>query len=127
MILVTVHTYNGSYGDEVQLLGIYSHGDEARLAVYELMKHYIKQYFNKRNVFPGHIEDEGLNGLEAIENLKNLFPDTYKEVVDILNPEFHVVCINSTYSIKVTDDYDDFNERTYDTGLPSIWLGGYIE
>lgn len=128
MILVTVHTYNGGNGDEIQLLGIYRDGDEARLAVYELMKHYIEQYLNKRNVVPGRIEDEYLGGLEAIKNIKTLFPDAYEQVEKIIRPEFWLADINQTFSIEVNDAKQDFKEPIYDMFTsPAVRLSSYIE
>lgn len=127
MILVTVHTYNGGHGDEIQLLGIYSHVDNAWEAVYKFMKYYVIQYLNFRNVFPGHIEDEYLDGLEAIKNIKALFPNAYEQVEKILRPEYWCAATNSTFSIEVDDVCQDFNENKYNTDLSVVRLSSYIE
>ena len=123
MVLVTVHTYNCGYsrdGDAVQLLGIYSDNAHAKAAVDDLMKHYIEQYLNKRNVFPGHIE--------SLQNLKAMFPNTYEQVEKILCPEYFPADINRTFSIEVNDIMHDFKEPIYDTAfLPAVSLAEYFE
>ena len=126
MILVTVHTYNGANSDtdEVQLLGIYSNFAKARTAVYQLMKYYVNQYLTNCNVFPGRIEDQDLDGFESIQNIKTLFPHTYKQVEDILRPTYHPIDIDLTYSIDIDDRAFDFKNTTYNADLPTIYLGG---
>ena len=98
MVLVIIHTYNGGYGDETQLLGIYDNLAKAHEAKNKLIKYYVDQ--SKLN------EDK---------------------VVYILRPEFIPCDFNRTYSIHINDECNDFAEPLYDTDLPRIYLGGYIE
>ena len=126
MILVTVHTYNGTNSDtdEVQLLGVYSNLAKAKAAVYQLMKYYVNQYLNNCNVFPGRVEDQDLDGFESIQNIKTPFPYAYEQVEAILRPTYHQVDIDLTYSIDIDDREFDFKKRAYLTDFPTIYLGG---
>lgn len=120
MILVTVHTYNGTNSDtdETQLLGVYSNLANAKTAVYKLMNYYINQYLNNCNAVPGRVTDF------KIEEIKSLFPHTYERVEAILRPTYHTVDIDLTYSIDIDDREFDFKKRTYLTDFPTIYLGG---
>ena len=127
MVLVTVHTYNGTNSDkdETQLLGVYSNLAKAKAAVYQLMKYYVNQYLNNYNVFPGRVENQDLDGFESIQNIKTLFPYAYEQVETILKPTYHPVDIDLTYSIDIDDLEYDFKNRTYSADLPVIYLGGF--
>jgi len=103
MIAVVVHTYIGSYGDMVQLAGVFDSLEKAQ----RCEKHLLEYFLNESN----------LNNPE-----KDLDYARKRLTVNLLPLD-----INREYSVELADDWDIFKEILYDTGADPIDLGGYTE